>query len=87
MSRSFSAAVRLELRIGQQKFDVAETGPMHFTLRKPLGVNQEPTAAEILMVVDGDGFLWPVGLPRVSSDQELVTLVSRGEMQRLGKIE
>ena len=83
--RGYSSEVRLELRAEGRVFDLASIGPNKFVPRDPLEL---PSCdAEIVMFIDGAGFLWPVRLPNgaVPFERSIVTS-SRGEMQDLGKV-
>ena len=81
--KHFSAEVRLELRASGQVYDLASIGPNQFVPRYPLDL---PSCdAEVVMFVDGSGFLWPVRLPNGAVPFEKVISTSpRGHMQRLG---
>lgn len=81
--RHFSAEVRLELRASGEVFDLAGIGPAEFVPRHPLDL--PACNAEIVMFVDGTGFLWPVRLPQGAVPfEKTVRTESRGDMQRLG---
>jgi hypothetical protein len=81
--RGYSAEVRLELRANGNVFDLASIGPNRFVPRHPLEL---PSCdAEILMFIDGTGFLWPVRLPNGAVPfEKSISTSPRGEMQRLG---
>ncbi len=81
--KGYSAEVRLELRAEGRVFDLAGIGPNKFTPRAPLEL---PICnADVVMFIDGTGYLWPVRLPNgaVPFDKSVAT-APRGDMQRLG---
>lgn len=81
--RYFSAEVKLELRFGAQAFDLASVSPSEIILREH---NELPAGdAEIMMIVDGETFLWPIRLPHGAVPFDLhVYTVPRGKMVRIG---
>ncbi|HEY4259905.1 MAG TPA: hypothetical protein VGM98_07090 [Schlesneria sp.] len=81
--KGYSAEVRLELRAEGQVFDLAGIGPNKVTPRAPLEL--PVCIADVVMYIDGTGYLWPVRLPNgaVPFDKSVPT-APRGEMQRLG---
>ena len=82
--QSYSAEVRLELRVSGKVFDIARVGPNGFVPREPMEL--DICDAEVAMFVDGDLFLWPVRLPHgVCPFDKNVKTISLGEMQRLGR--
>ena len=58
---TYSSTVRLELRIGEQLFELAEIGPGTIFLRNPVFL--PPCEAEIVMYVDGRRRCWQIELP------------------------
>jgi hypothetical protein len=82
-SKGYSAEVRLELRVGGEVFDLASIGPNRFIPRNPMEL---PTCdADVVMFIDGVGFLWPVRLPNGAVPfEKTISTTPRGEMQRLG---
>jgi hypothetical protein len=58
---SHSATVKLELRIGDSNFELAEIGPDSVYLRNP--TSQPPCNAEVVMHIDGRRRVWNVHLP------------------------
>lgn len=78
-----SAELRLELRASGQVYDLASIGPNQFIPRQPLDL---PSCdAEVVMFVDGSGFLWPVRLPNGAVPfEKTISTSPRGEMQRFG---
>lgn len=83
--KGYSAEVRLELRADGRIFDLASIGPNKFVPRHPLEL---PSCdAEIVMYIDGSGYLWPVRLPNGAVPfEKSITTSSRGAMQQLGKL-
>lgn len=83
--KGYSAEVRLELRANGQVFDLAGIGPNKFVPRVPIELPM--CDAEVVMFIDGTGYLWPVRLPNgaVPFDRTVPTS-PRGEMQRLGPV-
>lgn len=77
-----SASVRLELRVRGETFDLASIGPHEVTPRTPLEL--DACEADIVMFVDGSGYLWPVRLPHGAFPfDRTIETAPRGEMQRL----
>lgn len=82
---SYSASVKLELRVGDRVFELAGTGPNDIILRH--GIELDPCDADIAMFVNDQLFIWPVRIPNyvVPFEHQVITQ-SRGEMIRMGTV-
>lgn len=80
--RRFSSDVRIELRIEGSTFAVAAAGPEDLILRNAMEL--APCDAEVVMFVDGEGFILPVRLGNGAVPfEKRVSITHRGMMTRL----
>jgi hypothetical protein len=73
----YSSNVRGWLVVGEQRLELAQVGPDRCVLRQPL--DAPPSAAELVIEIDGDVRIQPVFLPNGISHHSVAVAITRDE--------